>query len=67
MKEWITINGLKIGIVSGWDSFPSVAYKVIILDEYGDVTPLEAEKIVCYLYSEGFLQRDDVFLEVVKS
>ena len=67
MKEWVTINGLKVGVVSKIDYFCGLAYKVIILDQYGDVSPLEAEKIVRYLYLEGWLERDDVFLEVVKS
>lgn len=67
MKEWITINGLRVGVVSEIDYFCWPPYKVIILDEYGDVTALEAEKIVRYLYSEGFLERDDVSLEVVKN
>lgn len=67
MKQWLTINGLRVGIVSKIDYFQSLAYKVIVLDEYGDVSPLEAENIVLYLYNEGFLSRDDVSLEVVKN
>jgi len=67
VKEWIIINGLRVGIVSEIDYFCGPPYKVIILDKYGDVTTFEAENIVRYLYSEGFLERDDVSLEVVKS
>ena len=67
MKEWFTVNGLRIGIVSGVDLLYYPNYKVIILDQYGDVSPMEAENIVRYLYNEGFLFRDDVALEVVKN
>jgi len=67
VKEWITINGLKVAVVSKLDYFSDLAYKVIILDQYGDVSPLEAEGIVRYLYLEGWLERDDVFLEVVRN
>ena len=41
--------------------------RVVILDEYEDVSPLEAELIVRYLHAEGFLYSDEPDLEVVKN
>ncbi len=41
--------------------------RVVILDRYEDVSPLEAELIVKYLYAEGFIDSDEPSLEVVKN
>ena len=40
--------------------------RVIILDEFSDVSSLEAEKIVNYLYLEGFLDYANTSLEIIK-
>ena len=66
MKKNVVINGLNIKIVSRKILGGLLSQKVVILDEYNDVHSLEAEYIVKYLYSEGFIEKEEVSLEVVK-
>ena len=40
--------------------------KVVIYDKFNDVSQEEAEKIVTYLYREGFIITDDVTVEIEK-
>ena len=40
--------------------------KVVIYDKFNDVSQEEAEKIVTYLYREGFIKVDDVTVEIEK-
>ena len=40
--------------------------KVVIYDKFNDVSQEEAEKIVTYLYREGFITGDDVTVEIEK-
>jgi hypothetical protein len=40
--------------------------KVVIYDKFNDVSQEEAEKIVTYLYREGFINTDDVTVEIEK-
>ncbi len=60
----LKINELKIEIYS--KKFPYYEEKVIILDEFNDVSSLEAEKIVNYLHLEGFLDYQNTSLEIIK-
>ena len=60
----LKINELKIEIYS--KKFPYYEERVIILDEFNDVSPLEAEKIVNYLHLEGFLDYQNTSLEIIK-
>ena len=66
MKKNVVINGLNIKIVSRKILGGLLSQKVVILDEYNDVHSSEAEHIVKYLYSEGFIEKEEVSLEVVK-
>ena len=40
--------------------------KVVIYDKFNDVSQEEAEKVVAYLYREGFINTDDVTIEIEK-
>mgnify|MGYP001219499525 FL=1 len=40
--------------------------KVVIYDKFNDVSQEEAEKVVTYLYREGFINTDDVTIEIEK-
>ena len=40
--------------------------KIVIYDRFNDVSQEEAEKIVTYLYREGFIRTDDVTVEIEK-
>lgn len=57
MVNTVVINDLDISIFSG---------KVVIYDRFNDVSQEEAEKIVAYLHSEGFITTIDVALEIDK-
>ena len=64
----IEINGIRIEIKNGYSSHGlSVDQKVVLCDDYGRITPEEAEKIVEYLYLEGFIKKRNVYLEVIKN
>ncbi len=56
MRE-ININGLTIAITP---------HSVLILDCLDDVSNVEAQKIVSYLYSEGFIDREDFPYQIVR-
>jgi len=63
----IVINGLKITIRDILSiKRELVSQKVVILDELNDVSPYEAEQIVKYLYMEGFIKSQEVYLQVEK-
>jgi hypothetical protein len=51
------INDLDIGLFDK---------KIVIYDKFNDVSQEEAEKIVTYLYREGFIITDDVTVEIEK-
>ena len=40
--------------------------EVVIDDHFNDVSPEEAERVVNYLYAEGFIESDEISLEVIK-
>ena len=40
--------------------------KIVIYDKFNDVSQEEAEKIVTYLYREGFINTDEVTVEIEK-
>ena len=40
--------------------------KVVIYDKFNDVSQEAAEKVVTYLYREGFINTDDVTIEIEK-
>ena len=62
----IEVNGIKIEIKNGYSNHGLfVGQKVILSDDYDRITPEEAEKVVEYLYLEGFIDRRDVYLEVI--
>ena len=60
----LKINELEIAVYCR--EHPYDEEKVIILDEFNDVSSLEAEKIVNYLYLEGFLDYENTSLEIIK-
>ena len=67
MVSDIVINGLKIVIRDILSTKRElISQKVIILDELNDVSPCEAEQIVKYLYMEGFIKSQEVYLQVEK-
>ena len=66
IEKNLIVNNVRIKIVSDELSRTLFFEKVIIIDEYNDVSPLEAEYIVKYLFSEGFIKTDEVSLEIVK-
>jgi len=53
----VVINDLDIGLFDK---------KIVIYDRFNDVSQEEAEKIVTYLYREGFIRTDDVTVEIEK-
>ncbi len=65
MRTKLTLNDLEIIVHRKKRPFDSET--VVILDEYEDVSHLEAELIVKYLYSEGFINSDEPYLEVIKN
>ena len=65
MRTKLTLNDLEIVVYR--KKRPSGIERVVILDDYEDVSPLEAELIVRYLYAQGFLKSDEPHLEVVKN
>lgn len=54
----LKLNGLEI------DVFKT---KVKIYDKQSDVTDVEAEKIIVYLYNEGFIERRSIVCEIIES
>ena len=64
MRE-LTLNDLKIRVHR--KKHPYGEERVVILDEYEDVSSLEAELIVRYLYAEGFINSDEPSLEIIKN
>ena len=64
MRE-LTLNDLDIRVHR--EKRPYDEERVVILDRYEDVSPLEAELIVKYLYAEGFISSDEPSLEVIKN
>ena len=57
MVNTVVINDLDINLFDK---------KVVIYDKFNDVSQEEAEKIVTYLYREGFINTDDVTVEIEK-
>ncbi len=53
----LTLNGLKIEVFKT---------KVKIFDTHGDVSDLEAEKIMLYLYHEGFISVQTIMCEIIE-
>jgi hypothetical protein len=52
----LVLNGLTIKVTRS---------KVVIIDVFDDVSDEEAEKILCYLYTEGFVKNQTVICEVI--
>jgi len=52
----LVLNGLTIKVTRS---------KVIILDLFNDVSDEEAEKILWYLYAEGFIKRQSIVCSIV--
>ena len=61
----LTLNDLDIRVHR--KKHPYDEERVIIVDEYEDVSSLEAELIVKYLYAEGFISSDEPSLEIIKN
>jgi hypothetical protein len=61
----LTLNDLEIRVHR--KKHPYDEEKVVILDSYEDVLPLEAELIVRYLYAEGFINSDEPSLEIIRN
>lgn len=51
------LNGLEIEVFKT---------KVKIFDSHGDVSDLEAEKIMLYLYHEGFISVQTIMCEIIE-
>ena len=66
VEKKLVVNSVRVKIVSDELSIRLSFEKVVIIDEYNDVSPLEAEHIVKYLFNEGFIRTDEVPLEIVK-
>ena len=64
MRE-LTLNDLEIRVYR--KKHPYDEERVVIIDEYEDVSSLEAELIVKYLYAEGFINSDEPSLEIIKN
>lgn len=50
------INGLNVQVTP---------YRVMIMDELGDVTNEEAKLIVKYLHAEGFITKTTIICEII--
>ncbi len=61
----LTLNDLTIKVYR--KKHPYDEERVVILDEYEDVSPFEAESIVKYLHLEGFINSDEPALEIIKN
>jgi len=61
----LTLNDLDIRVHG--KNHPYDEERVVIVDEYEDVSSLEAEIIVKYLYAEGFISSDEPGLEIIKN
>ena len=64
MRE-LTLNDLEIRVYR--KKHPYDEERVVILDEYEDVSSFEAELIVRYLHAEGFINSDEPNLEIVRN
>ena len=53
----LKLNGLEIEVFKT---------KVKIYDKQSDVTNLEAEKIIIYLYNEGFIEKQSIVCEIIE-
>ena len=53
----LKLNGLEIEVFKT---------KVKIFDTHGDVSDLEAEKIMLYLYHEGFISVQTIMCEIIE-
>tara|TARA_B100000508_G_C11459452_1_gene278426 strand:- start:2353 stop:2607 length:255 start_codon:yes stop_codon:yes gene_type:complete len=53
----LKLNGLEIEVFKT---------KVKIFDSHGDVSDLEAEKIMLYLYNEGFINVQTIMCEIIE-
>lgn len=53
----LKLNGLEIEVFKT---------KVKIFDAHGDVSDLEAEKIMLYLYHEGFISVQTIMCEIIE-
>jgi hypothetical protein len=54
----LSINSLKIQVLD---------YRILILDELGDVSEAESKAIVKYLFSEGFIDNPNIRCEIIRS
>lgn len=54
----VQLNGLHIEVFKT---------KIKIHDVQNDVTTLEAEKIVSYLYREGFIKKQNIICEILQN
>ena len=54
----LKLNGLEIEVFKT---------KVKIYDKQSDVTDIAAEKIIVYLYNEGFIERRSIVCEIIES
>lgn len=61
----LTLNDLEIRVHR--KKHPYDEERVVIIDEYEDVSSYEAEVIVKYLYAEGFVNSDEPRLEIIKN
>ena len=52
----LVLNGLTIKVTRS---------KVVIVDLFNDVSDEEAEKILCYLFAEGFVKNQTIICEVI--
>ena len=64
MRE-LTLNDLEIRVYR--KKHPYDEERVVILDTYEDVSSLEAELVVRYLYAEGFINSDEPSLEIIRN
>lgn len=53
----LKLNGLEIEVFKT---------KVKIYDKQSDVTDVEAEKIIIYLYNEGFIEKQSIVCEIIE-
>ena len=54
----VQLNGLKIEVFKT---------KIKIHDVHSDVSSIEAEKIVEYLYREGFIEKQSIVCEILRT
>ena len=62
----IEVNGVKASVENGYSRQGLyVGQKVTLFDEFGIITPNEAENLVRYLFLEGFINSMNVYIDVV--